>query len=330
MKTLRLSQSKKDLKIAAEILKKGGVVAFPTETVYGLGASIAKDNAVKKIFKAKKRPADNPLIIHIANEKQLRVYAKDIGKDAKLLMKEFWPGPLTMIFNRTSKVKKIVNPNNEVSARMPSHPVAKELIRLAGPIVAPSANLSGKPSPTNSSDVLADMDGRIDAVIEGVSDCGLESTVLEVKKKPFVLFRAGAVTLEQLEQVLGKDSVTVFKKKKGEIVIARSPGMKYTHYSPEAKVILFNGSQVALQKFVKNKKNIGLICNKKILIPKSKNIVQFNYSTKKVFAKNLFSWFREMDNFGVKEIYVKSVTEKGIGRALMDRIRKASSKEIKC
>ena len=166
MKTRRLTQSKKDLKIAAGILKKGGVVAFPTETVYGLGASIKNDSAVKKIFKAKNRPADNPLIIHISNEKQLHVYAKDIGKDAKLLMEEFWPGPLTMIFNRTNKVKKIVNPNNEVSARMPSHPVAKELIHLAGPIVAPSANLSGKPSPTNSKDVLADMDGRIDAIIE--------------------------------------------------------------------------------------------------------------------------------------------------------------------
>jgi L-threonylcarbamoyladenylate synthase len=327
MKTLVLSQSKSDLKIAANILKKGGLVAFPTETVYGLGASIKNDNAVKKIFKAKKRPADNPLIVHVCSQKQLRIYAKNINAEAKLLMKTFWPGPLTMIFNRTNKIKKIVNPNNEVSARMPSHNVAKELIFLAGPIVAPSANLSGKPSPTNSKDVLADMDGRIDAVIEGVSDCGLESTVLEVKKKPFVLFRAGAVTLEQLQQVLGKDNVTVFKKKKGEIVIARSPGMKYKHYSPDAKVILFKGSQKSFEKFLKNKKNFGLICSKKLNFS-NKKIVQLNYPTKKFFAENLFSWFRELDSKGIKTIYVKSVTQKGIGRALMDRLKKAASEEI--
>ncbi|MBT4870578.1 MAG: threonylcarbamoyl-AMP synthase [Candidatus Diapherotrites archaeon] len=328
MKTQRLTQSKKDLRVAAEILKKGGLVAFPTETVYGLGASIKKDTAVKKIFKAKNRPADNPLIIHVVDKKQMSVYARKIPSEAKLLMKKFWPGPLTMIFHNTPKVKKIVNPNNEVAIRMPSHPVARELIRLAGPIVAPSANLAGKPSPTNSKDVLADMDGRIDAIIEGKSDCGLESTVIEMKKKPFILFRAGAVTLEQLKENLGKDNVTVFKKQKGKKLVAHSPGMKYRHYSPEAKVILFTGSQKELEKLIRKESNVGLICGKKISLSKTSNIIQFNYSTKKVFAKNLFAWFREMDSLGIKTIYVKSVTENGIGRALMDRIRKASFKEI--
>jgi len=328
MKTLRLSQSKEDLKIAADILKNGGLVAFPTETVYGLGASIAKDDAILNIFKAKNRPHDNPLIVHVCNQEQLRIYAKEVSQDAKMLMKKFWPGPLTMIFKNTNKVKKIVNPNNEVAIRMPSHAVAKELIRLAGPIVAPSANTAGKPSPTNSTDVLADMDGKIDAVIEGKSDCGLESTVLEVKNKPFILFRAGAVTLEQLREVLGEKNVTVFKKKEGEEVIARSPGMKYRHYSPNAKIILFNGSLKDFEKLIKEKKNVGLICGEKIILPKANKIVQFNYPSKKVFAENLFSWFREMDSLNVKVIYVKSVTEKGIGRALMDRIKKAASQEI--
>jgi L-threonylcarbamoyladenylate synthase len=328
MKTLRLSNSKEDLKIAAKILKNGGIIAFPTETVYGLGASIKKDKAIKNIFKAKNRPHDNPLIVHIYNQKQLKIYAKEVPKDAKVLMKKFWPGPLTMIFKNTNKVKKIVNPNNEVAIRMPSHPVARELTRLAGPIVAPSANLAGKPSPTNSKDVLADMDKRIDAVIEGKSDCGLESTVLEVKKKPYILFRAGKVTLEQLRKILGEKNVTVFKKEKGKKIIARSPGMKYRHYSPNAKVILVNKSQKQLEKIIRKQKSVGLICNKHISISKSNKIVQFNYSTKKVFAKNLFSWFREMDSLDVKTIYVKAVNEKGIGRALMDRIRKASSKEI--
>jgi L-threonylcarbamoyladenylate synthase len=327
MKTLILSQSKNDLKIAANILKKGGLVAFPTETVYGLGASIKNDRAVKKIFKAKKRPIDNPLIVHVCCQKQLKIYAKDVSKDAKKLMKTFWPGPLTLIFKNTNNVKKIVNPNNEVAIRMPSHPIAKELIRLAGPIVAPSANLAGKPSPTNSNDVLSDMNGRIDAVIVGKSLCGLESTVLEAKKKPFVLFRAGAVTLEQLKEILGGNNVVVFKKIKGKKLIARSPGMKYRHYSPDAKVILFNGFQKDFEKFLKNKKNFGLICSKKLNLP-NKKIVQLNYPTKKFFAQNLFSWFRKMDSKGVKIIYVKSVNQKGIGRALMDRLKKAASDEI--
>jgi L-threonylcarbamoyladenylate synthase len=328
MKTIMLSQSKKDLRVAAEILKNGGVVAFPTETVYGLGACANNQKAIFKIYKAKNRPRDNPLIVHVCNQKQLRVYAKKIPREAKLLMKEFWPGPLTMILESNKNVHNLLCPNQGVALRMPLNKLSLELIKLVGPIAAPSANLAGKPSPTNSKDVFSDMDGRIDAIIEGVSDCGLESTVIEMKKKPFILFRAGAVTLEQLKENLGKGNVTVFKKQKGKKVVAHSPGMKYRHYSPEAKVILFTGSQKEIEKLIRKESNVGLICNKKINVPNSKNVIQKNYVSKKVFAKKLFSWFREMDSLGIKTIYVKSVTEKGIGRALMDRIRKASFKEI--
>jgi L-threonylcarbamoyladenylate synthase len=325
MKTLVLSQSPADIKIAIDILKKGGLVAFPTETVYGLGASINCDSAIKNIFKVKGRPQDNPLIVHICNKTQLLTYVKDVSNDAKVLMKKFWPGPLTLIFKNTPKVKKIVNPNNEVAIRMPASSLALALIKGVGPIVAPSANLAGKPSPTNALDVLADMDGKIDAVIKGEANVGLESTVLEVKKRPCILFRPGGVTLEELQKTLGDENITLFKKKDGEEVIAHSPGMKYTHYSPNAKVVLVNKPQNDFEEFVlKQKGKIGVICNKKIDF----DGLQFNYSSKKVFAHNLFSWFRELDRCGVKTIYVKSVSKKGIGLALMNRLVKASSKEI--
>jgi L-threonylcarbamoyladenylate synthase len=311
--------STKQIKKAAEIIRQGGLIAFPTETVYGLGANALDSEAVKKIFIAKGRPSDNPLIVHISNINDLKEIAK-ISESKKQLIqkviKRFWPGPLTIVLRKTAKVPLETSGGlNTVAIRMPNNKIALDLIKYSGvPLAAPSANISGKPSGTSFSHVFDDFNGKIAGIIKSKScEIGLESTVVDLTTKRPVLLRAGGMSLEELKTVMPDLKILLSSKTK----IFKSPGMKYQHYSPEAKIILFENS--AYEKIIPYAKKLKSQ-NKKIKIilsHKNKNL-----------AKNLFKIFRQCDKESVDYILISSVEETGIGLALMNRIRKAASKII--
>ena len=239
------TQKENGTQYAGRVIRSGGLVAFPTETVYGLGANGLDGEAVAKIFEAKGRPADNPLILHVAKKSDVKQLWKHVPDDAKRLMDAFWPGPLTLIFVKSDAVPEEVTAGlDTVAVRMPDHKTALALIRAAGvPIAAPSANLSGRPSPTTAEHVAADMDGRIDVILDGgPCEVGVESTVLTLVGRPTIL-RPGGITREMLEQVIGEVDVSpavLRPLKEGEV--AASPGMKHRHYAPDARVVVAEGS----------------------------------------------------------------------------------------
>ena len=232
--TLRLfGNSEDDIQKAAQLLKDGKLVAFPTETVYGLGASVFNPEALKKVFQAKGRPADNPLIAHICSIEELQLLAEEIPEDAMKLAKAFFPGPLTIVLPAKKTIPREATGGLEtIAIRMPNHPIALQLLKLSGPLCAPSANLSGRPSPTNAYHVMEDLDGKIAAVLDG-GQCtvGIESTVIRISPSPMIL-RPGMITAEQIEEVLKKPVQIAGKSETG----IQSPGMKYRHYSPKAKL----------------------------------------------------------------------------------------------
>ena len=304
----------RQLKEAAQLIKNGELVAFPTETVYGLGVNALASEAVKKIFSAKGRPSDNPLIVHIAKKEQLNEFAF-VTTEATKIIQKFWPGPLTIILKNKNIPKEVTGGLNTVAVRMPKNKIALKLIELAGvPIAAPSANISGKPSSTSFEHVLEDFNGKIAGIIQShACEIGIESTVIDLTTKTPILLRPGAFSFEELKKAL--PNLTLTSNKKSEK--AKSPGMKYKHYSPNAKIILFEKSaineletyKIDLEKH--NKKTITIVPKK----------------TKK-FSKELFNIFRQCDKENIDVILISSVSEKGIGLALMDRIRKAASKII--
>lgn len=338
---------------AARILKQGGTVAFPTETVYGLGADALNPVAVRKIFKAKGRPADNPLIVHIAQMDGLKDIATDIPPIAFELMDAFWPGPLTLVLKRKDAVPDITTGGlDTVAVRMPDDPVALALIKEAGtPLAAPSANTSGRPSPTTAEHVISDLSGKIDAVIDGGTvEVGVESTVLDVTSDVPVILRPGGVGLEDISKYVGevvvgysdKDSEGGEGGEGGEIV--RSPGMKYTHYSPSAKVVLVEGSGDGDGRLVAAK------ISELILSYSAKNmrvgLLITNETAKQVHlddmyllgrrdepedaAHNLFAGLRYLDNRDVDVIILDgSITHEGVGAAVYNRSRKAADELIK-
>lgn len=330
------------IRIMAEILKQGGLVAFPTETVYGLGADALNVNAVKKIFQAKARPSDNPLIVHIANKKDVYKLTKNISKKAEKLMNKFWPGPLTLILKKSQIVPKIVTNNlNAVAIRMPANKIALSLIKQAGtPIAAPSANLSSKPSPTSSQHVKQDLDGKINAIIDGgKTKIGVESTIVDLTENIPILLRPGAVTLEQLKNVLKQIKIHPMaegvKIKTAKKFITKSPGMKYKHYAPNADVILVEGEEQNIEKKIQEfivkyskSKKIGIITNNKNNHYKT-GIIKFVYIKPTTLAKNLFSIFRKFDAKKIDIIFVQGISNAGLGFAVMNRLRKAASKIIK-
>ena len=299
--------NKSDLKKPAKFLRKGKLVAFPTETVYGLGANALDVDAVKKIFIAKGRPADNPLIVHIADKNDLKKLVRKIPEKAKILIEKFWPGPLTIVFEKKEIVSNIVTARQKtVAVRMPKNKIALDLIKMARvPIAAPSANTSTRPSPTKAEHVFDDLNGKIDIIVDGgKTDVGLESTVIDLTSKIPTILRPGKITKEEIEKLIGK----VFAKtKSGKNV--KSPGMKYKHYSPKAKVILASKKEIKkISKKFKDKK-IGII---------------FCGNSLEEYAKNIFSEFREMDKMGIEVILAEKVEEKGIGVAIMNRLKKAA------
>ncbi len=335
MKTLRLNDDLKGIKTAAEILRRGGIVAIPTETVYGLAASAYDDHAIKKVFEAKGRPQDNPLIVHISDISEIYDIVSDFSEKAEKLADRFWPGPLTMVLPRTDRVAESVSAGlDTVAVRMPSNEVARKIIAESKrPLAAPSANLSGSPSPTTADHVILDLDGRIDAVVvSGHCDVGVESTVVSLAVTPPRLLRPGRVTAEELLEVLPDlviDKAVLAEPKKGEKVA--SPGMMYKHYSPKTEVFLVEAESEEFSKFVNSKENSAAICfsedAKKL---NCKTLSMGDVENEEEQARRVFELLRESDSLGVKTVYVHAPSKSGVGLAIYNRlIRAAGFKVIK-
>ena len=317
---------------AAKILREGGLVGIPTETVYGLGANGLDSEAVKRIFKAKGRPQDNPLILHLSGAQWLPRYCADIPPIAYVLARKFWPGPLTMILKRKPIVPDETTAGlDTVGVRCPNHPVTLAIIREAGvPIAAPSANASGRPSCTSAQDVLEDMDGKIDGVVDGGScSVGVESTILDLTVTPPRLLRPGGLSLEALEQLIGHidvDAAVTRSMKEGEQ--PRAPGMKYRHYAPKAPVTVVTGAPKASAQEIAARVHAGdgVICFDEFahLFPEQTVQCIGHSSDKLTQAQRVFEALRSFDNSEVKEIYAQCPDEHGLGLAVGNRLKKAA------
>ena len=318
----------------AEIIKNGGIVAIPTETVYGLAANALDIKAVQKIFKAKGRPQDNPLIVHISDMEMLKPLVKNVPDSAYALAKKYWPGPLTMVLERTEKVPKEVSAGlNTVAVRMPKNEVALAIIKESGvPIAAPSANISGKPSPTTAEHCINDLNCKVDAiVVSHPSKVGVESTVLSLVAQPHLL-RPGAVTLEQLSEVLGDVTVdkAVVAEPEPDKPVA-SPGMKYKHYSPLAKVIIIEATREEYIKYVNSKHEDGVFA---LCLEEEKPGLSVPYvcygreGDGETQAAGLFSALRELDKLGALKAYVRLPDKTGVGLAVFNRLIRAAAFRI--
>ena len=314
--------------VASEILKSGGIVAVPTETVYGLAASAYSDDAIKSVFTAKGRPQDNPLIVHIASIDMLNDIARDIPDVAYECAKAFWPGPFTMVLPKGDKIAGSVSAGlNTVAVRFPSDKTICDIIIKSGlPLAAPSANTSGRPSPTTASHVIEDLDGKIDAVVCGNdSSVGVESTVVSLVGEKPRLLRPGAVTPEQLRKILPDliiDDAVLKQLKEGEKVA--SPGMKYKHYAPKTNAILVEGCSNSFVRYVNQKTDCATICFEEEYY--SISVKKISYGSKRnesTLAKNVFAALRDIDTLGVKEVYIHAPSKDGVGLAVYNRLIRA-------
>lgn len=327
--------SKQDIEKAAEILKKGGLVAIPTETVYGLAANALNPASVLRIFEAKHRPADNPLIVHISRFEEIYKLVKAVPEPAKALADRYWPGPLTMILPKSDIIPREVSAKMDtVAVRMPSHPVARAIIEKSGlPLAAPSANSSGLPSPTSAKHVLDDMDGRIEAIVDGgVCDVGIESTVVTLATDPPRLLRPGGITHEQLEAVLGHveiDHAVLSELREGEK--PTSPGMKYKHYSPKAEVYIVNGGLPSFKYQLDSDLREGdaALCfegeEKELSVPCLSFGEQCSPTQQ---AHRLFDALRKFDEMGVKRVFVRAPSAEGVGLGVYNRLLRAAAFKI--
>jgi L-threonylcarbamoyladenylate synthase len=313
---------------SAEVLRRGGLVAFPTETVYGLGADVLNLDAVRKVFEAKGRPPDNPLIVHIASSKQLDDIVDEIPEQGKLLANAFWPGPLTLVMKRTILISDLVTANlDTVAVRMPNHPVPLAMIQALGEgIVGPSANLSGRPSPTTGQHVYDDLRGRVDLILDaGPTAIGLESTVVDVTVEPPTILRLGGLTKERIEELIGTVEVGA-----GGGLDKRSPGTRHRHYAPRAKVFLAKSGDAdafaaLLQVQRQLGKKVGCIVNSPLLAKlESGDYYRVLPSSLEILARHLFRTLRELDGLGLDVIIVEGVEEQGLGATIMDRLRRAA------
>ncbi len=336
--TLRLrADSAADIEVAAEIIRAGGTVAFPTETVYGLGANALDSRAVLKIFEAKLRPAWDPLIVHVADTGQLQALTSisvETQQRVSLLAAQFWPGPLTLLLPRTEAISGAVTAGRPlVGMRVPSHPAALAFLRSAGvPVAAPSANTFGHTSPTTADHVLADLDGRIDAVMDGgPTTVGVESTVIDPTQTPVILYRPGAITRQQISTALGVQ-VVVFESNastsSSEPDSLPSPGVGIRHYAPCAQVILVEGGEAALQQALRTIKGPG------ILLPQGWSASGDSvaepwgrWDEPAKLAATLFAGLRALDDRGVRVIFCPLPPAGGLNDAIRDRLMKAARSE---
>lgn len=322
------------IKKAAELIKQGQVVAFPTETVYGLGANVFDENAVKKIFEAKGRPNDNPLIVHVAKKEDILKVAREIPLNAQLLIDKFMPGPLTIVLPKREEISPWVTGNMDtVGIRIPEHKGAREFIEACGvPIPAPSANSSGKPSPTSAEHVYEDLAGKIPMILDGGEcDKGVESTVISLCGKTPLLLRPGVITYEMLSEVLGKVDIHPSVLKDGAVDKAASPGMKYKHYSPKARVVIVDGSKNAACRFYDFALNMG---KNPVIVWKEEELYYFKERNVRslyknndtlIAAKNLFKLLRQTDKEGFDTVFITSVPVNNAGLSVMNRLLRAAA-----
>lgn len=318
------------LERAASIIRSGRLVAFPTETVYGLGADALNEQALQRLFEAKGRPADNPLIVHVGHRKDVERVAEEVSDSAWQLIDKFWPGPLTLVLKRKPEVPALVSSGlPTIAVRMPYNGIAISLIRLADtPIAAPSANRSGRPSPTSAAHVLADLDGRIEMIIDGgATDIGIESTVLDMTGGVPVILRPGWITEQQIARVTGAVAPAASLAE-----LERSPGTRYRHYSPRARVVLVeHGSRASVEQICKEylkTMTVGFIGHTPLAIDDARFSAMILRANPADYASKLYSALREMDERGASLIVVEGIPEAGEGAAVMDRLRRAASETL--
>lgn len=349
MKTSLLNDTTEDIRLAADIIRGGGLVAFPTETVYGLGADALNESAVSKVYEAKGRPSDNPMIVHIAEFEDLYKLTESVTDDMKHLMDAFWPGPMTMILRRSSIVPDVTTGGlDTVGVRLPSNEVARKLIKEAGcPLAAPSANISGRPSPTTAEHVIYDLYGRVDAIICGEGcDYGIESSVIDMTGEVPTILRPGAITREMFSEALVKD-VAMDKNlyQRPEKLIdpeqnassdykdaepgdsdeqdfrPKSPGMKYKHYAPEAEMIVFEGEHQSVIRAIDEEE--------KCLSEQGKSVYRLSFTDEQIAAHELFAKLREADSSGADVILAEALPEKGLGFSVMNRMLKSAGYNVR-
>lgn len=329
------------IKEAGEILKRGGLVAFPTETVYGLGADALNEFAAQKIYEAKGRPSDNPLIVHIGRIEDLEEIAEIIPDNARVIAERYWPGPLTMIFEKTERVPYgITGGLDTVAVRMPDNPEARELILAGGGfIAAPSANTSGRPSPTTARHVVEDLDGRIDMILDGGPvEIGVESTILDMTVTPPMILRPGAITKEMLEELVGDVDVDRGISLSASEAAPKAPGMKYRHYAPKAELSIVEGpvelvvsyiNRLAAERIAQGHK-VGIIGTDETVARYKSGIVK-SIGTRQdetTIAASLYRLLREFDDEEVEYIFSESFPTGGIGSAIMNRLLKAAGHRV--
>ena len=337
--------NKEELKAAADILKNGGLVAFPTETVYGLGGDGLREDAAKKIYMAKGRPSDNPLIVHISNMDMLNKLVINIPEKAKLLAKQFWPGPLTMIFPKSEIVPMGTTGGlNTVAVRMPSHPVALALIEQSGIcIAAPSANTSGRPSPTLASHVYEDMNGKIEMILDGGKvGIGIESTIVDLTEDIPVILRPGFITKAMLEEVIGTVEIdkAILATSLDKNLVPKAPGMKYKHYAPKADLIIFEGEESSVVAEINKRvleqikvgKKVGIIATKETQerYVDGEIVVIGSRKEESEIASSLYEILREFDQMDIDCIFSESFASDNLGQAIMNRLLKAAGYHVVC
>lgn len=331
-----MKASEESINLACELLKKGEIVGVPTETVYGLAGDARNSSAIKKIFEAKGRPQDNPLIVHIANMEMLNGIVSKVPDDAKKLAEKFWPGPLTIIMPKGDKIcDETCAGLDSVGVRMPSNKIAHEIIARSNiPFSAPSANLSGKPSPTNANDVFVDMNGRIPLIIDGGdSQAGVESTVVSVLEDTPVILRPGVITKEMMEQVLNKPVLIAKEVTEGvkDDSKVRSPGMKYKHYAPNADVTIIKSDIEKFANFIEKNKTAGTFV---MCFDGEENLFSvptISYGKKddpKTQAHNLFTVLRKVDEMGAKNVYARCPETTGVSLAVYNRLIRSAGFKI--
>lgn len=343
METKLLSDSNEDIEIAAEILKSGGLVAFPTETVYGLGGDALMPEASKKIYAAKGRPSDNPLIVHIADIASVDDLAEEVPEKAKLLMEAFWPGPLTIILNKKEAVpKETTGGLNTVAIRMPSHPAAMELIKKSGVyIAAPSANTSGRPSPTMAEHVADDLSGRIEAIIDGgLVGIGIESTIVDMTGEIPTILRPGYITKRMLEGIVGEVEIDKAIIEPDPNLRPKAPGMKYTHYAPAGTLTIVedaNTPDKVTENVIREINRLAAEKEKVAVLTTADNAHLYTAENKvllgeegngKTVATRLYSALRECDKLGVEYIYSEGFDRDELGGAIMNRLLKAAGHRV--
>ena len=330
METRLLNDTTEGIREAAEIIAAGGLVAFPTETVYGLGADALNPEAVARIYQAKGRPSDNPTIVHISSKDDVARLTSRITRDMEILMDAFWPGPMTMIVPRLPVVPDVTTGGlDTVGIRMPDHPVARDLIRMSGCVIAaPSANLSGKPSPTTAQHCIDDLDGRIEAILKS-GDCrvGIESTVIDMTGDVPMILRPGILTKADFEEALGKevllDPTLNRAPEAGEDFRPKAPGMKYKHYAPSAEMVIYQGEPERVQDAIASEKNRLEAEGQKVAV------IAWAPGEDEEAAHEFFARLREADKTGCDVILAAALPQNGVGFSVMNRMLKSAGFNVR-